>query len=178
VGGSRTLEVDVRLIAATNRDLQQELQRGRFREDLYHRLAVFPVRLPPLRERPGDLEPLAHALLQRSARELGKDVQGFSPQALQLLRRHTWPGNVRELGNTIERAVILVDGPRIDVEHLLLGAAPAPTAPALTGTLRELEREAIRQALAQHGGHRKQAAEQLGLPLRTLYVKLKDYGLD
>ncbi|MFH1811459.1 MAG: sigma-54 dependent transcriptional regulator [Pseudomonadota bacterium] len=178
VGGSRTLEVDVRVVAATNRDLQQQMQQGHFREDLYHRLAVFPVMLPALRDRPADIEPLATTLLQSSAAELGKPVTGFTAAALALLRRYPWPGNVRELGNAVERAVILVDGDCITEEHLLLGPVSPAAAPALSGSLRELEREAIRQALVQHGGHRKRAAEQLGLPLRTLYAKLKEHELD
>jgi two-component system response regulator FlrC len=181
VGGSRTIEVDVRLIAATNRDLEEELRDGRFRVDLYHRLAVFPVRLPPLRARPGDILPLAAHLLARIARELGRPALELQPVAAAALEHYSWPGNVRELANALERAAILAGGTSIGAEHLALAEqrAPAPGPPpaALDGTLREIEREAIRRALEATGGHRKQAAARLGIGLRTLYEKIKDYGL-
>jgi len=177
VGGSRTIEVDVRLVAATNRDLEVEMQTGRFRQDLYHRLAVFPVRLPPLRERPGDVLPLAEHLLARAGRELGRPGLALSEGAQGLLRAHPWPGNVRELGNALERAAIIAGGDRIEAEHLMLGPQLPQAPAALDGSLKELEREAIRQALIRTDGHRKRAAERLGIGLRTLYDKIKEYGL-
>jgi len=177
VGGTRTIEVDVRLVAATNRDLATELSKGRFREDLYHRLAVFPVRLPPLRERPGDVLPLADHLLERIGRELGRPGLELDAAARRRLTAGRWPGNVRELSNALERAAIVTEGRVIGAGELEpVSAAPAG-APALDGTLKELERQAIRRALEATGGHRKQAAARLGIGLRTLYDKLKEYGI-
>jgi two-component system response regulator FlrC len=181
VGGTRTIEVDIRLVAATNRDLVREMEEGRLREDLYHRLAVFPIRLPPLRERPGDIVPLAEHLLVRIGLQLRRSNLSIDDGARQALLAHSWPGNVRELANVLERAAILADGPVITASllGLVARAAPAGAGAALAqgGTLRDMEREAIRQALAATGGHRKKTAEQLGIGLRTLYEKLKEYGL-
>jgi two-component system response regulator FlrC len=178
VGGTRTMEVDVRVVAATNRDLPAEIAAGRFREDLYHRLAVFPVRLPPLRERPGDILPLAEHLLGRIGRELGKASLVLDDGARRDLAARRWPGNVRELGNALERAAIMAEGQVIGCQHLpVVSSSPATAAPrVMDGTLRDLEKEAIRQALVATGGHRKRAAERLGIGLRTLYDKLKEYG--
>ncbi len=177
VGGSRTIEVDVRLVAATNRELEQELRAGRFREDLYHRLAVFPVRIPPLRERPADVEPLARHLLERIAPQLGRPVLEPSEAALDKLRGHDWPGNVRELANALERAAILAEGGEIEAEDVTLGPGAAPRAALDGSTLKDAERAAVRRALEAVGGHRKKAAERLGIGLRTLYDKLKEYDL-
>ncbi len=177
VGGTRTIAVDVRIIAATNRDLEAEMRAGRFREDLYHRLAVFPVRLPPLRERPADIEPLALHLLARIARQLGRPGLQLGDGALDALHARSWPGNVRELGNALERAAILADGDTVTARDLAAEGNAAPTTSAIDGTLRDLEREAIRRALAAVGGHRRKAAERLGIGLRTLYDKLKEYDL-
>jgi two-component system response regulator FlrC len=183
VGGARTIEVDVRVLAATNRDLGAELREGRFREDLYHRLAVFPIALPPLRDRPGDILPLAEHLLARAARQLGRPGLALAASAREALAAYAWPGNVRELANVLERGAILAEGRELAAEHLRLGlgVTPAPVAPADTvfeGTLADIEREAIRRALAATGGHRKKAAARLGIGLRTLYEKLRDYKLE
>jgi two-component system response regulator FlrC len=177
VGGTRTIAVDVRVIAATNRDLEAELRAGRFREDLFHRLAVFPVRLPPLRERPGDIEPLARHLLSGIARQLGRPGLRLESDALAVLRTRPWPGNVRELRNALERAAILADGELVTAGDLVPGPAAGAVEPAFDGTLKDLEREAIRRALAATGGHRRQAAGRLGIGLRTLYDKLKEYDI-
>jgi len=179
VGGTRKIVVDVRLVAATNRDLEAEMREGRFREDLYHRLAVFPIWLPPLRERPGDIAPLAEALLTRLGTQLGRPGLTITDAAMGLLEGRRWPGNVRELGNVLERAAILAEGERIDVADLQVGERPggAASSAVLTGTLKDIEREAIRAALRATDGHRKKAAERLGIGLRTLYDKLKEYGL-
>jgi two-component system response regulator AtoC len=180
VGGSRTLEADVRWIAATNRDLGAEIAAGRFREDLYHRLAVFPIRLPPLRERLGDLVPIARALLDGIAPRLGHKAVTLTAEAERALLAWHWPGNVRELANTLERAVIMSEGAAIRVEHLLLDAITARPERVSTGArpLAELERDAIAQALEEVGGNRRRAAEVLGIAERTLYDKLKRYGID
>ncbi|MBI5498764.1 MAG: sigma-54-dependent Fis family transcriptional regulator [Deltaproteobacteria bacterium] len=174
VGGTQTLEADVRWIAATNRDPRAMMAEGRFREDLYHRLAVFPVRLPPLRERRADLRPLAQRLLRRVGEELGRPGLRLAPDALRRIEAASWPGNVRELRNALERAAILADGAEIRAEHLAVETR-APVRGG--GTLADLEREAIAAALAEVGGNRRKAAERLGIGLRTLYEKLKAYGI-
>ncbi len=178
VGGSRTLEVDVRWIAATNRDLRAMMDGGRFREDLYHRLAVFPIRLPPLRERHKDILPMARALLARIAGDLKRPPLRLSPEAERRLAAARWPGNVRELANTLERAAILADGDTVREEHLWLEEAPARAAAFEVKPLAELEREAILRTLESVGQNRRRAAELLGIGERTLYDKLKRYGVD
>jgi two-component system response regulator FlrC len=178
VGGSRTLEVDVRWIAATNRDLRAMIDDGRFREDLYHRLAVFPIKLPPLRDRHTDLLPLAKALLVRIAGDLKRSVPKLSPAAEKRIATATWRGNVRELANTLERAAILADGTTIDAEHIWVEDAARPATSGGIKPLAELEREAILAALESVGGNRRRAAELLGIGERTLYDKLKRYGVD
>jgi two-component system, NtrC family, response regulator AtoC len=182
VGGTQTVQADVRWVAATNRDLAQLVSEGRFREDLYYRLAVFPVALPPLRERPEDLAPMADTLLGSIREELGRARLEISPGARQALAARSWRGNVRELRNALERAAILADGDIITAADLgggPLGPRPpgSAAAPALGGTLEDLEKAAITSALARHDGHRRKAAEQLGIGERTLYDKIKRYGL-
>jgi len=177
VGGTKTVTVDVRVIAATNRDLAQMLVEKSFREDLYYRLSVFPIALPPLRERPADILPLAEHILRQVSRRLGKRVAGFSEEARQLLQEYPWPGNIRELQNVVERAAILCQADRIEPAHLNLSAPSHIAAADEPRTLRDLEREAIVQALAACGGNRREAAKQLGIGLRTLYARLKEYGI-
>jgi two-component system, NtrC family, response regulator AtoC len=182
VGGSRTLEVDVRWIAATNRDLRAMVDEGRFRDDLYHRLAVFPIKLPPLRERRVDILPIAHTLLVRVAADLKQPVAKLTPAAEQRIASASWRGNVRELANALERAAILADGAVIDAAHLLIDEPRAASAgPSIGGgkvmPLADLEREAILHALEVVHGNRRKAAELLGIGERTLYDKLKKYGV-
>ncbi len=181
VGGTQTLSADVRWVAATNRDLHQRIAEGAFREDLYHRLAVFPVRLPPLRERKEDLAPLTEVLLADIARSLGRAHLDLDPAALTRIASAPWPGNVRELRNVLERAAILSDGSRIGVKSLWIEERPgSPTVPPSGPGVRpldEMEREAITRALDEAEGNRKKAASLLGIGLRTLYDKLKRYDL-
>jgi two-component system response regulator FlrC len=177
VGGTKTVTVDVRVIAATNRDLQQMLVEKSFREDLYYRLSVFPITLPPLRERPADILPLAEHILRQVTRRLGKRITGFSKEAVSLLREYGWPGNIRELQNVVERAVILCQEERILPAHLNLAPASPASAAAGPKTLKELEREAILSALTTCQGNRREAAKQLGVGLRTLYTRLREYGI-
>ena len=180
VGGRRTIEADVRWMAATNRDLGTMLESGALREDLYHRLAVFPVRLPPLRERREDILPLAETLLERIAAELGRSRPVLTKDAAAVLEQAPWPGNIRQLRNTLERAMILDDDGRITADLLRPEIAAAPAAALDDGrprTLEQLEQEAIRDALRRHQGHRQRTADELGIGLRTLYDKLKRYGL-
>jgi len=178
VGGTRTIEADVRWIAATNRDLHKMMAEGRFREDLYHRLAVFPVRLPSLRERRRDILPLARALLGRIARQVGYANLELDENAEKVLLEADWPGNIRELANALERAAILSAGATITAQHLGVEPPAARESPTGVKPLADLEREAIEHALALVGGNRRVAAERLGIGLRTLYDKLKRYGLE
>jgi two-component system, NtrC family, response regulator AtoC len=182
VGGTRTIEVDVRWIAATNRDLKSMMSEGRFRDDLFHRLAVFPIRLPALRERPADIIPLARDLLGRIGPELKLRRLSLSEAAEQQLLRWHWPGNVRELANVLERAAILSEGQTIQPEHIWLEAGGSGGAAgggeAEVKSLAEMEKDAIARALRAVGGNRRRAAELLGIGERTLYDKLRRYGLD
>ena len=186
VGGERTLQADVRWVAATNRDLKAMIAAGDFREDLYHRLAVFPVELPPLRSRREDIVPLAELLLRRIGPDLGRPGLSLDPSAHAALLASDWPGNVRELRNTLERTAILADGERIGADDLALvlpgfagGDDVGARSPASTRapTMAEAERSAITGALDLHDGNRRKAAEHLGIGLRTLYDKLKRYDL-
>ncbi|MBS1858761.1 MAG: sigma-54-dependent Fis family transcriptional regulator [Acidobacteria bacterium] len=172
VGGTRQISVDVRILAATNRDLKQRVAEGRFREDLYYRLNAFPIELPPLRERPGDIRRLARFFLERAARNMGKSGVELSPEAESALMAYAWPGNVRELENAMERLAILYDG-RIEPGDLPFqgGASVQPV------SLQQIERRAIEEALAAHNGNRTHAARQLGISLRTLQYRLKEYGI-
>jgi DNA-binding NtrC family response regulator len=185
VGGSELIDVDFRLIAATNRDLEREVAEGRFREDLYYRLKVVTLRIPPLRERPGDVQQLADHFLGVFCQEHGKAVKRLSTETVELLIRYPWPGNVRELRNVIESAVIFHQGDEIQPGDLPLEvrestAVPAVGAPvqATAGeprTMADIERQAILETLARTGGHRARAADLLGIGLRTLQRKLKEY---
>jgi DNA-binding NtrC family response regulator len=185
VGGSELIDVDFRLIAATNRDLEREVAEGRFREDLYYRLKVVTLRIPPLRERPGDIQQLAEHFLQFYCQEHGKPPKRLSPEALELLSRFPWPGNVRELRNVIESVVVFHQGEVVQpgdlpVEVRESSAAPAPGGPVQaaageTRTMADIERQAILETLSRTGGHRARAADILGIGLRTLQRKLKEY---
>jgi len=180
VGGTQSIEVDVRWIAATNRDVRAMVADGRFRDDLYHRLAVFPIRLPPLRERPADIIPLATVLLSRIGGDLGRPGLALTAAAARHLRGALWPGNVRELANVLERAAILADGDSIDDAHLLVdplaGGGAAAREPESV-RMEDIERGAIERALAAVDGNRRRAAERLGIGVRTLYEKIKRYGI-
>jgi len=177
VGGTKTVTVDVRVIAATNRDLQRLVAKRTFREDLYYRLNVFPIVLPPLRERPADILPLAEHILRQASRGFGKRIVGFADEARALLQAYAWPGNIRELQNVIERAAILCREAHIAPAHLHLSTSPGVSSPVAQKTLRELEREAILSALTACHGNRREAAKRLGIGLRTLYTRLRGYGI-
>jgi len=176
VGGQKTLTADVRWVAATNRDLQEMIDEGTFRSDLYYRLNVFPIRLPPLRERVEDIGPLAEALVQQVGRELGRRME-LSSETVDHLRARRWPGNVRELRNALERACIVADGSTIEPADLGAVVARPSQAPPPVMTMEEAERHAIASALAHHDGNRRLAAKTLGIGLRTLYDKLKRYDI-
>ncbi|HEY0673700.1 MAG TPA: sigma-54 dependent transcriptional regulator [Longimicrobiales bacterium] len=181
VGGSAPIPVDVRLIAATHRDLEQDVKSGRFREDLYYRIAVVTVHLPPLRERGDDLRLLADHYRARYAREYRRPVQGISREALEILRAYHWPGNVRQLRNVIESAVLQADGDVLLPGHLPLESLRPRTesydAEAALLTLTELERRHIKRVLAESGGQMNVAADILGIHRNTLRRKLTEYGI-
>jgi two-component system response regulator FlrC len=185
VGGKGPIRVDVRIIATSNRDMAAEVAAGRFREDLFYRLNVFPLHLPPLRERRQDIVPLARHILARLARDAGRHGLAFSPEAELQLTQYAWPGNIRELENVIQRAMILAAGSVIEPAHLHLpaakiaGSAAGPTGAATQAAqptdIKSLERQHIMDALAAVGGSRKLAAERLGMSERTLRYKLARY---
>jgi DNA-binding NtrC family response regulator len=182
VGGSETLEVDVRLLAATNRDLKQMVAEGKFREDLFFRLYVVNIHLPPLRERGGDIPVLAQHFLQEFARENNKSVTNLTPDTLDLLAAYRWPGNVRELRNVMERMVVLARSEKLTVRDLpsnIRELAGKPAAGTLGGnlTIEAAEKQLMLQALKQHDGNRTLAAKQLGISRRTFHRKLNEYGL-
>jgi two-component system response regulator FlrC len=178
VGGTRSIEVDVRFVAATNRDLGAMVRAGTFREDLYHRVAVFPIAIPPLRQRTVDRMPIARALLSSIARELGRPKLQLSPEAERVITQRPWPGNVRELRNALERAAILSEGATLDAAAVqpIPGATLVAEASS-SQSLADRERDAIAEALASEGGNRRRAAQRLGIAERTLYDKIKKYGL-
>jgi len=195
VGGTASLQVDVRLVAATNRGLRAAVAARRFREDLYFRLSVFPIMIPPLRERKGDVPVLARFFVERFCRDLKKKPLVLSPPAMEQLQAYHWPGNVRELQNCIERAVILTDGDTVFPRHLnLTFAVPVTEEPAvspwahidMTGTLvevtrrvtAEVEKVKIEDVLREAGGNKPRAAELLQISYKALLAKLKEHGID
>ncbi|MDR1518841.1 MAG: sigma-54 dependent transcriptional regulator [Planctomycetota bacterium] len=179
VGGTETLPIDIRLICATNLDLRQRVDEGKFRDDLYFRINVVRLRLPALRERPEDIPLLAEHFRQKYSVRYGFDRQ-FAPETLKALRAYAWPGNVRELENAVEGAVVRSSGQLIDADRLpeeITGLAPAPSLDVTPGQpLAEVERQYILAELARHGGNKAMAAKSLAIGLKTLYRKLEAYG--
>jgi two-component system response regulator AtoC len=183
LGAGAARHVDVRIVAATNRDLEAATRAGAFRTDLFHRLAVFPITLPPLRERRADIPLLVRALVARLNEAMGRQVTGVSPAVLERLARQPWPGNVRQLANAIERAMIVCAGSELTLEHLAVGD-PVPASgdgrfvlPDEGASLEEVEASLLRQALARAGGNKAQAAKLLGLTRSTLRYRLEKHGL-
>jgi DNA-binding NtrC family response regulator len=179
VGGTAEVSVDVRVIAATHRDLAAEVREGRFRDDLYYRLDVINIRIPPLRERREDVPLLAQEFLDRLSHELGREVSGISEEALRVLMDHDWPGNVRELENAVERALVTCKTGVLGAGDFAFLARPAATELSLPAglTLQELEREYITATLRRTEGNVKAAAEALGIDRSTLYEKVKRYEI-
>jgi DNA-binding NtrC family response regulator len=176
VGASRTRRADLRVVSATNTELDEAIAHGRYREDLLYRLNTVELRLPPLRERREDLPLLAAHFLSTQAARYRKDLQGFTPDALEALLQHPWPGNVRELEHVVERATLLAAGSRIDVEDLSLHP-PSGKGLALEGmTLDEAEKRLVEQAVQRAGGNVSLAAGRLGLSRAALYRRLAAYG--
>jgi len=178
LGGTRMLKANIRVIAASNRDLRKAVERGTFREDLFYRLQVFDINIAPLRERRADILPLAEAMLQEIGKSFGQAPASLTQGARQALLEHDWPGNVRELRNALERAVILADGEPINAAHLPLHIAAKPPAGAPTTNLRTVERETIVQVLRECRGNKARAARRLGLTRTQLYGRLQKYGLE
>jgi len=187
VGGSTPIKVDVRVLAATNKELQQEIRAGRFREDLYFRLSVVPIFVPALRDRAEDIGLLADHFMAEFAREYGRRIKTFEPDALAVLQRYPWPGNVRELRNVIERLMIMVFGDVISVSdlgfldpHALRPPEPLP-APAARLTLHQardrFERDLILRTLAEQQGNMSRTAEALGVERSNLYRRMKTFGI-
>ena len=186
LGGSRSIKVDVRILAATHRNLEEAIAQNLFREDLYYRLNVVKIVIPPLRERGEDILPLARHFMERYALDLKKPVQGFSPGALRALRRHTWPGNIRELENTIERAVLMAERPELDARDLNLGVSDEHGTPVNGNSLslhpdgiklEDLERQAVMEALKMHDWVQKDAARFLGISPRVMNYKVQKYQI-
>jgi two-component system nitrogen regulation response regulator NtrX len=185
VGGTQRIKVDVRVLAATNKDLTAEIRDGRFREDLYFRLNVIPIFVPPLRDRPEDIALLADHFMALLATEYGKRPKRLAPEALARMQQYAWPGNVRELRNTIERLIIMVAGDTITAQDLgFLGHAGEVTvesSPQATGRLAEardqFERDFILRALAASQGNMSRTAEMLGVERSNLYKKMKAFGI-
>jgi two-component system response regulator AtoC len=178
VGGNEPIKVDVRLISATNRDMKQAVDRGEFREDLYYRLNVVNIELPPLRERTEDIPLLAQHFLKGFALENQKELTGFSAEATDFLLKHDWPGNVRELENAIERAVILAQNPIIEVADLSPQNLVTVGSNVPEKRLKQVEKEHIQSVLSETGGNYTEAARILGISRMTLYNKAKAYGLN
>jgi DNA-binding NtrC family response regulator len=182
LGGTKSERVDIRLITATNRHLEKRLKEGRFREDLFYRLNVIHIHLPPLRDRAEDVLPLAEHFLTRSAERAGKPLRSFKETAKKLLLAHAWPGNVRELENVVERAVALAEGDIVTPEDLPPALRERKSQDRLTSalmqglTLEELERQYIQRVLEAEGGNKTRAAQRLGLDRKTLYRKLEEYA--
>ena len=184
LGGSRTVKVDVRLVVATNANLEEAITRGQFREDLYYRINVVNITVPPLRERKQDIVPLARHFINRFSAELKKDLKGMTPSAVRALQRHTWPGNIRELENTIERSVLMCDSDSISADDLHLHTQQATNVTSLnlrlppTGIeLEELEKQAILEALRINNWVQKEAAKFLGISSRVMNYKVAKYEI-
>jgi DNA-binding NtrC family response regulator len=181
VGGSQSIASDIRIVAATNRDLEAMIKEGTFREDLYYRLSVISVRLPPLRERSGDIEVLARHFVEAFGTQYGREVSDLSPEVLTLFRRHTWPGNIRELRNCIERAVIFSSGAEIRVGDLpsqYVRGAAGQEVDGIEERVARLNREIIEEALQKSGGVKSKAADLLDISRRTLYNRMKRLGME
>jgi DNA-binding NtrC family response regulator len=177
VGGNKILKVDVRVIAATNRDLRDLIRQGRFREDLYYRLNVINITIPPLRDRKDDIAELAGYFLEKYGQKLSKTIEGFTPEALALLSGYPWPGNVRELENVVERAAILCDADQVGTKDLSITAVPTAAEKVAGSSLEDMERDYILRVLREFDGNQSKASQALGIDRKTLYLKLRKYGL-
>jgi transcriptional regulator with PAS, ATPase and Fis domain len=178
VGGEETLDVDVRVIAATNKNLTEEMKKGTFREDLYYRLNVIPIFVPPLRERKDDVPLLASYFLQKFSHERGKEVTGFSPEVMEILLAHSWPGNVRELENATDHAVIIAKQDKIIPKDLPQFLLQRPLPVQEFTTLQDFEKNLIQKTLQENNWNKHKAAKKLNINRSTLYGKIRRYGLE
>ena len=184
LGGTSEMPINARIIAATNRNLEEMVRNGTFREDLFYRLNVVRIRIPPLRERPDDIPVLAQAILSKYSESMGMRIKGFSPEAIEALSKHPFFGNVRELENVIERAMIFADSDLIELRDLDLRQGPGHNASkeaipvAEAESLKDIERNAIIRSLHRWEGNRTKSAEELGISRRTLITKIQEYGID
>jgi DNA-binding NtrC family response regulator len=182
VGGSETIDVDVRVVAATNRNLEEEVKAGRFREDLYYRLNVVHIEVPPLRDRKDDLPLLINAFLKKYTEENGKNIEGIDSRARAALYKYTWPGNIRELMNCMESSVVMCGGKEITLDDLPPSISQSTSEAAITipvgASLEEAEKAVIRENLAANKGNKSKTADILGIGRKTLHRKLVDYGLE
>jgi DNA-binding NtrC family response regulator len=185
LGGTKTVEVDVRLVTATNRDLKKMVTEGKFRDDLFYRLSVVTVSLPPLRDRRDDIPLLLHAFVRQCSEDNDKPPREITQEAVNMLMAYDWPGNVRELRNTIEQMVVMARGDRLTLRDVPLAIRAgadltkiAVVRPGMTMTVEEAERQLIVQALKETGGNRTHAADKIGMSRRTLHRKLKQYHLE
>ncbi len=176
LGSLNTIKTNARIIAATNRDLKQMVGEGKFREDLFYRLNVFPISVPSLRQRKAHFERIAHYLVETISRRIGKEPKTIPSIVMKEMMEYPWPGNIRELENVIERAIIVSKGPELRISGIGYIPEPAPKQ-KIGGDLKAIEEEAIRNALSQTGGNRKRTAELLGISLRSLHYKIKEYGM-
>lgn len=182
VGGEQTIEVDIRVVAATNRNLREYVEEGKFREDLFFRLNVVDITLPPLRERAGDVTLLTDRFIREFAERNSKEVAGITPEALNMLSEYSWPGNVRELRNTIEKMVVLAYGEKLtardvpqNIREAVRGGVSLARRTLINGSLADTERQKIMAVLEKNGGNRSHAAIELGISRRTLHRKLNEY---
>jgi len=176
IGGRQPVPIDVRVIATTNRDLFKETLEGKFREDLYYRLSVFPMHVPPLRERHEDIPMLADFFLKKYASVRDGQIKGITDEAMDLLTRRQWRGNIRELENSMQRAVLLCRDDMIDTRHFMFSGEPVPEAPQLQGGIKDMEKELIMKTLKEMDGNKTKAAKALGVSVRTIRNKLSEYG--
>jgi DNA-binding NtrC family response regulator len=178
VGEARPEPVDIRVLAATNRNLEEDVKTGRFREDLYYRLDVVAIRLPPLRERGEDVTVLARWFLQRYAAEFESRARGFAPEALAAIRKYRWPGNIRELENRVKKAAVLADGPQVTADDLDLGREDIEPAMALALAIEEFRKRYISEVLERNGGNRTKTAKDLDVDPRTIFRHLEKLDAD
>lgn len=176
IGGKNPIPIDVRVIATTNRDLRKECAEGRFREDLYYRLSVFPIKMPPLRERPEDITLLCSYFLEKFSALYGKKIEGFDDESMDFLKKKQWRGNVRELENVMQRAVFICSGKTISISDLMFDEMDSGGYINVNGSIRDMEKELILQTLKDVDGNKTKAAKILGVSARTIRNKLNEYG--